>query len=184
VDTAAYANVRRFLGNGTLPPRDAVRVEELVNYFDYDYPPPASRAEPFRPYVAVVPSPWSKDRQILHIGLQGYDLPRDEQPPLNLVFLVDTSGSMRSPDKLELAKKALNLLIDQLRPGDRVSIVAYAGSAGAVLEPTDGRSKLKVRCALEALQAGGSTAGARGWPWPTPWPGRTSTRTRSTAWCC
>lgn len=162
VDTAAYANVRRFLNNGTLPPRDAVRVEELVNYFDYDYPLPTSRAAPFKPYVAVVPSPWSKDRQILHIGLQGYDLPRGEQPPLNLVFLVDTSGSMQSPDKLELAKKALNLLIDQLRPGDRVSIVAYAGSAGAVLEPTDGRSKLKVRCALEALQAGGSTAGGQG----------------------
>ncbi|MBI5941851.1 MAG: VWA domain-containing protein [Caulobacterales bacterium] len=162
VDTAAYANVRRFLNEGTLPPKDAVRVEELVNYFDYNYPLPASRAEPFRPYVAVVPSPWSKDRQILHIGLQGYDLPRSEKPPLNLVFLVDTSGSMQSPDKLDLARKAMNLLIDQLRPRDRVSIVAYAGSAGAVLEPTDGRSKLKMRCALEALQAGGSTAGGQG----------------------
>ncbi len=162
VDTAAYANVRRFLKDGTLPPRDAVRVEELVNYFDYDYPLPTSQAEPFRPYVAVVPSPWSKDRQILHIGLQGYDLPRSEEPPLNLVFLIDTSGSMQSPDKLGLAKKAMNLLVDQLRPQDRVSIVAYAGSAGAVLAPTDGRSKLKVRCALEALQSGGSTAGGQG----------------------
>ncbi|MFA7262066.1 MAG: VWA domain-containing protein [Caulobacter sp.] len=162
VDTAAYANVRRFLGDGALPPRDAVRVEELVNYFDYGYPLPESRAQPFRPYVAVVPSPWSKDRQILHIGLRGYALPPGEQPPLNLVFLVDTSGSMESPDKLGLARQALNLLIDQLRPRDRVSIVAYAGSAGAVLEPTDGRSKLKMRCALEALQAGGSTAGGQG----------------------
>ena len=162
VDTAAYANVRRFLNDGQLPPKDAVRVEELVNYFDYNYALPQSRAEPFRSTVAVVPSPWSKDRQILHIGLQGYDLPRSEQPPLNLVFLIDTSGSMQSPDKLELAKKAMNLLVDQLRPQDRVSVVAYAGSAGAVLEPTDGRSKLKVRCALEALQSGGSTAGGQG----------------------
>ena len=162
VDTAAYSNVRRFLNEGTLPPKDAVRVEELVNYFDYAYPLPATRAEPFKPYVAVVPSPWSKDRQILHIGLQGYDLPRGEKPPLNLVFLIDTSGSMRSPDKLDLARKAMNLLIDQLRPRDRVAMVAYAGSAGAVLEPTDGRSKLKMRCALEALQAGGSTAGGQG----------------------
>ena len=162
VDTAAYANVRRFLNDGELPPRDAVRVEELINYFAYDYPLPQSAAQPFRPYVAVVPSPWSKDRQILHIGLQGYALPRGQQPPLNLVFLIDTSGSMQSPDRLGLAKKAMNLLVDQLRPEDRVSIVAYAGSAGAVLEPTNGRSRLKVRCALEALQAGGSTAGGEG----------------------
>jgi Ca-activated chloride channel family protein len=162
VDTAAYANVRRFLNDGQRPPRDAVRVEELVNYFDYSYPLPASKAEPFKPYVAVVPSPWSKDRQLLHIGLQGYDLPRGDQPPLNLVFLIDTSGSMAPADRLPLAIKSVNLLIDQLRPQDRVSMVAYAGSAGAVLEPTDGRSKLKMRCALEALQAGGSTAGGQG----------------------
>lgn len=162
VDTAAYANVRRFLTDGRLPPRDAVRVEELVNYFDYAYPLPTSRDEPFRPFVAVAPSPWSKDRQILHIGLQGYELPRDEQPPLNLVFLVDTSGSMSGEDRLPLAKKALNLLVNQLRSEDRVSIVAYAGSAGAVLEPTGGRDKLKVRCALEALHSGGSTAGGQG----------------------
>ncbi len=162
VDTAAYANVRRFLTDGSLPPRDAVRVEELINYFDYGYPLPASRSEPFRPFVAVAPSPWSKDRQIVHIGLQGYDIPRAEQPPLNLVFLIDTSGSMSGPDRLPLAKKALEVLIDQLRPQDRVSMVAYAGSAGAVLEPTGGREKLKMRCALDALQSGGSTAGGQG----------------------
>ncbi|MDP1632830.1 MAG: VWA domain-containing protein [Caulobacter sp.] len=162
VDTAAYANARRFLSDGRLPPRDSVRVEELVNYFDYHYPRPDSRETPFKPYVAVVPSPWSKDRQILHIGLQGYELPASQQPPLNLVFLIDTSGSMTSPDKLPLAKKAMNLLIDQLGARDRVAIVAYAGSAGAVLAPTDGRSKLKMRCALEALQSGGSTAGGQG----------------------
>jgi len=162
VDTAAYANVRRFLKDGRLPPRDAVRVEELINYFDYGYARPTGAKEPFRPTVAVAPSPWAADRQIVHIGLQGYDIPQSQQPPLNLVFLVDTSGSMWGEDRLPLAKKALNILIGQLRPQDRVSMVAYAGSAGAVLEPTDGRSKLKMRCALEALQSGGSTAGGQG----------------------
>ena len=162
VDTAAYANTRRFLADGRVPPRDAVRVEELINYFDYAYPLPATKAEPFRPFVAVAPSPWSKDRQIVHIGLQGYDIPRDEQPPLNLVFLVDTSGSMWSEDRLPLAKKALGTLIDQLGDRDRVAMVAYAGSAGAVLAPTSGKEKLKMRCALGALQSGGSTAGGQG----------------------
>lgn len=162
VDTASYANVRRFLTDGSRPPADAVRVEELVNYFDYGYARPTDRAKPFQAYVAVTPSPWARDRQIVHIGLQGYDLPRNTQPPLNLVFLVDTSGSMWSQDRLPLAIKSLNLLVDQLRPQDRVAIVAYAGSAGAVLSPTDGRSKLKIRCALGALRAGGSTAGGQG----------------------
>jgi Ca-activated chloride channel family protein len=162
VDTAAYTNVRRFLHDGQRPPADAVRVEELVNYFDYGYARPADRATPFRAYVALAPSPWSQARQILHIGLQGYDIARAEQPPLNLVFLIDTSGSMMPEDRLPLAKRSLNLLIDQLRPQDRVAMVAYAGSAGAVLGPTDGRQKLKMRCALEALGAGGSTAGGQG----------------------
>jgi Ca-activated chloride channel family protein len=162
VDTAAYANVRRFLNEGAAPPRDAVRVEELVNYFDYGYARPTAKEPPFKPTVAVVPSPWSKDRQLLHIGVQGYAAPRAGQPPLNLVFLIDTSGSMSGPDRLPLAQKALNVLIDQLRPQDRVAMVAYAGSAGAVLSPTDGRSKLKMRCALTALHSGGSTAGGRG----------------------
>ena len=162
VDTAAYANTRRFLADGRVPPRDAVRVEELINYFDYAYPLPATKAEPFRPFVAVAPSPWSKDREVIHIGLQGYDIPRDEQPPLNLVFLVDTSGSMWSEDRLPLAKKALGTLIDQLGDRDRVAMVAYAGSAGAVLAPTSGKEKLKMRCALGALQSGGSTAGGQG----------------------
>ena len=162
VDTASYANVRRFLDDGQAPPRDAVRVEELLNYFDYGYGKPADAAEPFKAYVALAPSPWAQGKQILHIGLQGYDIPRTQQPPLNLVFLIDTSGSMQSPDKLELAKKAMNILIDQLRPQDRVAMVAYAGSAGAVLAPTDGRSRLKMRCALGSLNAGGSTAGGQG----------------------
>jgi len=162
VDTAAYANTRRFLNEGANPPRDAIRVEELVNYFDYGYPRPSSAETPFRPTIAIAPSPWSSQRQILHIGLQGYAAPRADAPPLNLVFLVDTSGSMMEPDRLPLAQKALNVLIDQLRPQDRVAMVAYAGSAGAVLAPTNGRSKLKMRCALAALKAGGSTAGGQG----------------------
>ena len=162
VDTAAYANVRRFLNEGGAPPHDAVRVEELVNYFDYGYAKPTAQEPPFKSTVVVVPSPWSKDRQLLHIGVQGYAAPRAGQPPLNLVFLIDTSGSMSGEDRLPLAKKALNVLIDQLRPEDRVSMVAYAGSAGAVLSPTDGRSKLKMRCALTALHSGGSTAGGQG----------------------
>ena len=162
VDTASYANVRRFLSDGARPPTDAVRVEEMVNYFDYGYAPPRDRAQPFSTYVALAPSPWSEQRQILHIGIQGYDLARAEPPPLNLVFLIDTSGSMRSEDRLPLAQKSLGLLISQLRPQDRVSMVAYAGSAGAVLGPTSGREKLKMRCALNALYAGGSTAGGQG----------------------
>jgi Ca-activated chloride channel family protein len=162
VDTAAYANVRRFLNDGRKPPSDAVRVEELINYFDYGYAAPTDPTTPFKPFVAVTPSPWSKDRQILQIGLQGYDIPRRERPPLNLVFLIDTSGSMASEDRLPLARKALNVLIDQLRPQDRVAMVAYAGSAGAVLTPSDGRQRLKMRCALEALHSGGSTAGGQG----------------------
>lgn len=162
VDTAAYANVRRFLNDGQSPPRDAVRVEELINYFDYGYAKPTDAQVPFKPFVAVAPSPWSSDRQIVHIGLQGYDIPRAQQPPLNLVFLIDTSGSMSDEKKLPLARKALNLLVDQLRPQDRVAMVAYAGSAGAVLAPTSGREKLKMRCALAALESGGSTAGGQG----------------------
>ncbi|WP_342745849.1 VWA domain-containing protein [Caulobacter mirabilis] len=162
VDTAAYSNTRRFLKDGKLPPADAVRVEELINYFDYAYPKPMNRDQPFSTFVATAPSPWSKDRRLIHIGLQGYELPRAEQPPLNLVFLIDTSGSMHDDDRLPLAKKALNTLIGQLGAKDTVAMVAYAGSAGAVLAPTDGRQKLKMRCALESLQAGGSTAGGQG----------------------
>lgn len=162
VDTASYANVRRFLHDGQLPPRDAVRVEELVNYFDYGYARPASAKTPFRATTTLVASPWSAERQILHIGLQGYELPKRNQPPLNLVLLIDTSGSMDSEDKLPLAKNAMNLLVDQLGKDDHVSIVAYAGSAGEVLAPTGGEQKTKIRSALDALAAGGSTAGGEG----------------------
>ena len=162
VDTAAYANVRRMLQSGQTPPSDSVRVEEMLNYFDYGYARPESPKVPFRPYIAVTPSPWSSDRQILHIGLQGYDIPHTQQPPLNLVFLIDTSGSMSSEERLPLARKALNLLVSQLRPQDHVAMVAYAGSAGEVLPSTSGDQKLKMRCALGSLESGGSTAGGQG----------------------
>ncbi len=162
VDTASYANVRSFLRDGTLPPRDAVRVEELLNYFDYGYQGPASPEEPFKANVTVTPSPWAPGKEIIHIGLQGYDIAADKEPPVNLVFLIDVSGSMDDPDKLPLVQKALNVLIDQLRPEDRVSMVVYAGAAGAVLPPTAGNQKLTMRCAVEALHAGGSTAGGAG----------------------
>ena len=162
VDTASYANVRKFLTDGHLPPRDPVRVEELVNYFDYGYAQPASPDTPFAVSVAVTPSPWAPGREIIHIGLQGYDLPAADQPPMNLVFLMDVSGSMNAPDKLPLVQKALNLLVDQLRPEDRVAIAVYAGAAGAVLAPTPGNQKLKIRCAIDSVHAGGSTAGGEG----------------------
>ena len=162
VDTASYANVRRFLNDDHLPPRDAVRVEELINYFDYGYQAPGAGDVPFSTHVSVTPSPWSEGREIVHIGLQGYDLREEERPPLNLVFLMDVSGSMNDPTKLPLVQKALNLLVDELQPEDRVSIAVYAGAAGAVLSPTAGNEKLKIRCAIDAMRAGGSTAGGEG----------------------
>jgi Ca-activated chloride channel family protein len=162
VDTASYSNVRRFLNAGHLPPRDAVRVEELVNYFDYGYARPESATEPFRAHFAVTASPWAPGREIVHIGLQGYEIASAERKPLNLVFLVDVSGSMDDPAKLPLAQKALNILIDQLQPQDQVALAVYAGAAGAVLAPTSGNQKLKLRCGVNALQAGGSTAGGEG----------------------
>ncbi|MBN9022286.1 MAG: von Willebrand factor type A domain-containing protein, partial [Rhizobiales bacterium] len=162
VDTASYANVRRFLKDGMLPPRDAVRVEELVNYFDYGYALPSDPSVAFAVHATLAPSPWAPGKEIIHIGLQGYDIAPEEQPPLNLVFLMDVSGSMNDPNKLPLVKKALGVLIDQLRPEDTVSIAVYAGAAGAVLKPTGGNEKLKIRCAVDAMEAGGSTAGGEG----------------------
>lgn len=161
VDTASYAVVRRFLASGAKPPVDAVRVEELINYFPYDYPRPA-REEVFKPFVAVAPSPWAPGKRLMHVALTGYDIPRSERPPLNLVFLVDVSGSMEGEDRLPLAKKALGVLVDQLRPQDRVAMVVYAGQSGEVLEPTSGRNKAKIMRAIRELGAGGPTAGAEG----------------------
>jgi Ca-activated chloride channel family protein len=162
VDKAGYSNVRRFLNDNNLPPSDAVRIEELINYFDYAYAAPESADAPFAVTVAVTPSPWAEGREIIHIGLQGYEITAEEEPSLNLVFLVDVSGSMWSADKLPLAQEALNILVDQLGPQDHVSIVVYAGAAGAVLEPTAGDQKLMIRCAIGSLRAGGSTAGGAG----------------------
>ena len=160
VDTAAYANVRRFLTQGRMPPRDAVRAEELVNYFRYDYPLPKDRAAPFSVTTDVARTPWNPETRLLRIGLRGYDLGYRQRPPANLVFLVDVSGSMDEPDKLPLVKQALSMVADNMRPGDHVSIVVYAGAAGLVLEPTsDPRA---VKDALDDLAAGGSTAGGEG----------------------
>ena len=162
VDTASYANVRRYLNQSVLPPIDAVRVEEMINYFDYAYAVPRDRAQPFQPTVAVYPSPWNPDTQIMHIGIKGFDLAKSERPRANLVFLIDVSGSMADANKLPLLKRSFQLLVDQLRPQDRVAIVVYAGSAGTVLQPTPGTEKDAILAAIARLQAGGSTAGGEG----------------------
>lgn len=162
VDTASYGVVRDYLNRGAMPPDEAVRVEEMVNYFDYAYPLPRSRKVPFRASLRVYPTPWNKNTEILHIGIKGFDLPKKDRPPANLVFLIDTSGSMDEPNKLPLLKSAFHLLVDQLGEKDRVSIVAYAGSAGVVLEPTPGSDKADILAALDRLEAGGSTAGGEG----------------------
>ena len=162
VDTAAYSYVRRALTDGWVPEPDAVRIEELINYFSYDYPAATDAATPFKPTVSVYPTPWNGKTQIVQIGIKGYVPPVTEDKPSNLVFLLDTSGSMDEPDKLPLLKRAFGLLVDQLGENDTVSIVAYAGSAGVVLEPTKGTDKTKILAALDNLQAGGSTAGAAG----------------------
>lgn len=161
VDTASYANVRRFLQAGELPPVDAVRTEELLNYFDYDYPPPGDEA-PFAVHTEAAPAPWNAERLLLGIGIQGAEHSLEELPPANLVFLLDVSGSMDEPAKLPLLKSALRLLSRQLRAIDRVSIVVYAGAAGLVLEPTPGTRQAEIEAAIGRLAAGGSTNGEGG----------------------
>ena len=162
VDTASYAVVRSSLMAGALPPREAVRIEEMVNYFPYAYPAPAADEAPFRAAVDVMPTPWNKDTQLVRIGLQGRLPAIADRPPLNLVFLIDTSGSMQNANKLPLLKQSLRLMLDQLRPSDQIAIVTYAGSAGEVLAPTPASDKARVLAALDQLDAGGSTAGAEG----------------------
>ena len=162
VDTASYAFARASLRRGVLPQRDAVRTEELVNYFPYDYPAPRDRSEPFATRVALFPTPWNESTRLLHIGIRGYALEAERRPAANLVFLIDTSGSMNHPDKLPLLLNSFRLLLGALAPGDRVAIVAYAGSAGTVLEPTPAGERGKILAALDRLHAGGSTAGAEG----------------------
>lgn len=161
VDGASYANTRRFLQSGSLPPVHAVRIEEFINTFDYDYPQPTGR-DPFSITTELATTPWNAESKLVHIGLQGRQINSEKLPPSNLVFLIDVSGSMMSEDKLPLLKKGLDLLVDQLRPEDRISIVVYAGAAGMVLPPTSGENKEVIRDALARLQAGGSTAGGAG----------------------
>ncbi|MEJ6397431.1 vWA domain-containing protein [Yoonia sp. 208BN28-4] len=162
VDTASYALVRSSLMRGQLPPADAVRVEELINYFPYAYPDPAADEAPFRPTVTVTGTPWNADTQLVHIGLQGQMPAVEDRPPLNLVFLIDTSGSMDDPTKLPLLRQSFMLMLDNLRPEDEVAIVEYAGSAGQVLAPTPASEKGMIVAALMQLGAGGSTNGQGG----------------------
>lgn len=161
VDAASYSNLRRFVNNGSLPPRDAVRIEEMINYFNYDYPQPTDDL-PFSVTTELSECPWNKDHQLLHIGLQGKKIPTDNLPASNLVFLIDVSGSMNAPNKLPLLKSSFKLLTDQLRPQDKVAMVVYAGSSGVVLESTPGNRKQEILEAFQKLEAGGSTAGEAG----------------------
>ncbi len=161
VDRASYGNVRRVLLSGPLPPADAVRIEELINYFSYDYPEPEGR-HPFSVSTEVAPAPWNPLHKLVQIGLQGRTIDTESLPPSNLVFLIDVSGSMGSPNKLPLLKSAFQMLVQELRPQDRVAIVVYAGAAGLVLDSTPGDEKQTIMAALENLQAGGSTAGGAG----------------------
>jgi secreted protein with Ig-like and vWFA domain len=161
VDTASYANVRRFLTSGQRPPRDAVRIEEFVNYFRYGYPQPAGD-DPFSVTVEAAECPWRRGHRLVRIGLRGRDVARDARPAGNLVFLVDVSGSMDAADKLPLVKQALLMLVDELTENDRVAIVTYAGDAGLKLPPTSGDQKGAIRAAIESLTSGGSTHGSAG----------------------
>jgi Ca-activated chloride channel family protein len=161
VDTASYSNLRRFLINGEMPPKDAVRIEEMINYFTYDYPQPAGN-NPFSVNTEIATCPWNQDHYLAMVGLQGKEIEKENIPPSNLVFLIDVSGSMNNPKKLPLLKSAFKLLVNQLGEEDRVSIVVYAGAAGVVLDSTAGSEKDKILAALEELEAGGSTAGGEG----------------------
>lgn len=161
VDTGSYANVRRLLNEGRLPPQGAVRLEEMLNYFPYAYAPPADDS-PFGITTELAPSPWNPHTRLLRIGIKAAERGVAQLPPANLVFLVDVSGSMDRREGLPLVKGTLKLLVDQLRPQDKVSLAVYAGDSRVVLEPTPGKDKAKIRAAIDQLQAGGSTAGAAG----------------------
>jgi Ca-activated chloride channel homolog len=161
VDAASYSNMRRFINNGQRPPKDAVRIEELVNYFDYDYSQPKDD-HPFNIITEISSAPWNAKHKLVHIGLQGKRIPTENLPPSNLVFLIDVSGSMGTPNKLPLLKSSFKMLVNELRPQDHVAIVVYAGAAGLVLEPTSGADKKRIVEALDRLEAGGSTAGGAG----------------------
>ncbi|NRA70926.1 MAG: VWA domain-containing protein [Gammaproteobacteria bacterium] len=162
VDTGSYSNMRRMINQGILPPKDAIRLEELINYFDYNYQPPTSLEQPFSIHTELMTSPWNSDRKLLKIGLKGYQIRPDQMGNANLVFLLDVSGSMNQADKLPLLKKSLMMLTAQLNKNDRVSIVVYAGAAGVVLKPTPGNNHFTINTALNNLRAGGSTDGSQG----------------------
>lgn len=162
VDTSSYGFVRKALNAGRLPPREAVRIEEMVNYFPYGYPLPENRSAPFKPTVTVLPAPWNPANKLVHIAIKGYDVARSERPRANLVLLIDTSGSMAPEDRLPLLKNAFRMLVDTLQPDDSVGIVTYAGATHVALEPTKVAEKHKIVDAIERLHAGGATAGAAG----------------------
>lgn len=161
VDGASYSNTRRYIQGGQLPPAGAVRIEELINYFHYDYPQPKGK-DPFSINTEIADCPWNKENKLVMIGLQGKKIPVDNLPPSNIVFLIDVSGSMQYENKLPLVKSSIKLLIEQLREEDQVSMVVYAGNAGLVLPSTSGSNKQKIRNAVNQLEAGGSTAGGAG----------------------
>ncbi len=161
VDAASYSNVRRFINYGQRPPKDAVRIEEMINYFDYDYAQPKDE-HPFNIITEISSAPWNANHKLVHIGLQGKTIATENLPPSNLVFLIDVSGSMDEPNKLPLLKSSFKMLVNELREQDHVSIVVYAGAAGLVLEPTSGANKKEIIGALDRLEAGGSTAGGAG----------------------
>ena len=161
VDAASYSNIRRMLNYNQLPPAGAVRIEEMINYFSYQYPQPIG-SDPFSINTEIAACTWNKEHRLVSIGLQGKKIPTADLPPSNLTFLIDVSGSMETEDKLPLVKSSMKLLVDQLREQDKVSIVVYAGNAGLVLPPTSGAEKMKIKQAIDNLQAGGSTAGGQG----------------------
>ena len=161
VDTASYSNVRRLLHEGRLPPPGAVRIEELINYFTYDYPLPED-GKPVSMTTHLIGNPWHRQRQILHVGLRTKPIALEHVPPSNLTFLIDVSGSMMPPERLPLIKRGLQLLVEQLRDEDHDSLVVYAGAAGVVLQPTPGSQKEIILHAIERLSAGGSTHGSAG----------------------
>ncbi len=161
VDAASYSNLRRYINNGSLPPIDAVRIEEMINYFTYDYPQPKGD-DPFSINTELSTCPWNADNYLLHVGLQGKTMETESLPPSNLVFLIDVSGSMDAPNKLPLLKSSFMLLVDQQRPADRIAIVVYAGNSGLVLPSTPGSQKQTIKESLNRLNAGGSTAGGAG----------------------
>jgi Ca-activated chloride channel family protein len=162
VDTTSYAFVRRMLRRGQMPPKAAVRIEEMVNYFPYDYKSPDNAEVPFAPKVTIYPTPWNQHTKLMHVAVKGFKYEAAKRPAANLVFLIDVSGSMSSPDRLPLLKTAFRLLVDRLGPDDTVSIVTYAGRSATVLKPTSGRDRHKILSALDNLRSGGSTAGAAG----------------------